>query len=84
MKYSKGLRRLSVGLISALLATVSFADDDDHDLAVNEVKGALSVMVLGSGGPVAMANGRASAGYLIFVDGKPRILMDVAVVLTNV
>jgi ribonuclease BN (tRNA processing enzyme) len=46
------------------------------DLAVNQVKPGLSVMVLGSGGPVAMASGRASAGYLIFVDGKPRILMD--------
>jgi ribonuclease BN (tRNA processing enzyme) len=40
------------------------------------VKGHLSVMVLGSGGPVATAKGRASAGYLIFTDGKPRILMD--------
>lgn len=77
MKYSKGLRRLSVGLVSALLATMCFADDDDHDLAVNKVKGSLSVMVLGSGGPVATAEGRASAGYLIFLDGKPRILMDV-------
>lgn len=77
MKYSKGLRRLSVGFISALLATVSVADGDDHNLAVNEVKGTLSVMVLGSGGPVATAAGRASAGYLIFLDGKPRILMDV-------
>jgi len=34
-------------------------------------------MVLGSGGPVAFKNGRASAGYLVFVDGKPRILMDI-------
>lgn len=53
------------------------ADDDDDDLAVNEVEGALSVMVLGSGGPIATAAGRASAGYLIFTDGKPRVLMDV-------
>jgi len=33
--------------------------------------------VLGSGGPIATAEGRASAGYLIFTDGKPRVLMDV-------
>ena len=42
-----------------------------------KIKGALSVLVLGSGGPVATDKGRASAGYLIFTDGKPRILMDV-------
>jgi ribonuclease BN (tRNA processing enzyme) len=65
-----------------LITMVSFshlarADDDDDDLAVNEVEGSLSVMVLGSGGPIATAEGRASAGYLIFTDGKPRILMDV-------
>ena len=77
MKYSKVLHRFSIGLISFLIATVSFADDDDNELAVNKVEGPLSVMVLGSGGPMAMPNGRASAGYLIFVDGKPRILMDV-------
>lgn len=48
----------------------------DNKLAVNKVKGDLSVMVLGSGGPMATATGRASAGYLIFIEGKPRILMD--------
>lgn len=36
----------------------------------------LSVMVLGSGGPVAHRTARAGAGYLIFVDRKPRILLD--------
>lgn len=62
---------------------VAFADDDhgghhkQKKLAVNKVKGDLSVMVLGSGGPMATASGRASASYLIFADGKPRILMDV-------
>lgn len=45
--------------------------------AVSQVQGPLSVMVLGSGGPAATAEGRASSGYLIFVDGKPKILMDV-------
>ena len=58
------------------IATSSYADDKDK-LAVNKVEGSLSVMVLGSGGPMAVAGGRASAGYLIFTDGKPRILMDV-------
>lgn len=49
----------------------------DSKLAVDKVEGDLSVMVLGSGGPIATSAGRASAGYLIFVDEKPRILMDV-------
>jgi ribonuclease BN (tRNA processing enzyme) len=66
-----------------LTAATAYADNDkyrdrDHDkLAVDNVKGSLSVLVLGSGGPMATASGRASAGYLIFVDGVPRILMDV-------
>ena len=36
-------------------------------------------MVLGSGGPVATAAGRASAGYMIFTDGNPnpRFIMDI-------
>ena len=50
---------------------------EDHSrLAVDRVEGDLSVMVLGSGGPVATPAGRASAGYLVFTDGKPRLLMD--------
>jgi len=49
----------------------------DKKLAVDKVKGALSVIALGTGGPVTAATGRASAGYLIMTDGQPRILMDV-------
>jgi len=38
----------------------------------------LSVMVLGSGTPVAYGtNGRASSGYLVFTDGEPRAIIDV-------
>ena len=48
----------------------------DKKFAVDKIDGDLSVMVLGSGGPIATSTGRASAGYLIFVDGQPRILMD--------
>ncbi|WP_455210313.1 MBL fold metallo-hydrolase [Kaarinaea lacus] len=70
-----------------LFSSPSFAHDDkNHDnnsdksknrLPVENVKGDLSVMVLGSGGPAVTADGRASAGYLIFTDGEPRVLMDV-------
>ena len=68
-------------LVMMGISLAAFAHDDHHGhknkLAVDEVKGELSVMVLGSGGPIATASGRASAGYMIFTDGKPRILMDV-------
>ena len=34
----------------------------------------LSLLVLGSGGPGA--TGRAGAGYIVSLDGEPRILVD--------
>ncbi len=71
------LQLVLIGFISFFVAHLSWAEGKDKELAVDKVEGALSVMVLGSGGPVAVTPGRASAGYLIFVDGKPRILMDV-------
>jgi ribonuclease BN (tRNA processing enzyme) len=60
----------------AIFSKTSFADDYYNRLPVDKVYGDLSVMVLGSGGPLATTSGRASAGYLIFVDGQPKILMD--------
>lgn len=74
MKIYGKLVYLYIALIAMLPATTAWADNNQ---AINEVEGSLSVMVLGSGGPMATAEGRASAGYLIFTDGKPRILMDV-------
>jgi ribonuclease BN (tRNA processing enzyme) len=67
-----------VGLLIALgLVLGGNSATADRKLAIDQVKGDLSVMVLGSGGPVATPAGRASAGYLVFVDGQPKILMDV-------
>src|ERR1700676_4145482 len=37
-------------------------------------KTSLEVVVLGSGGPRAF--GRAGSSYIVFVDGRPRILLD--------
>jgi len=45
-------------------------------LAVDKVKSDFAVMVLGSGGPVATDNGRAGSSLLIFVEGKPVIVVD--------
>lgn len=71
---------LLTGIFSILIFGLAvngtcFADKDER--GKNKVKGELSVMVLGSGGPVATAEGRASAGYLVFTDEVPRVLMDV-------
>ncbi|MFW6086830.1 MAG: MBL fold metallo-hydrolase, partial [Myxococcota bacterium] len=38
-------------------------------------EGPVALQVLGSGGPIA-DDGRASAGYLIWVDGRARVLVD--------
>jgi len=62
-----------------LSASQSYASDHHKSgkkLAVDRVKDGLSIMVLGSGAPAAQPNGRASAGYMIFLDGKAKILMD--------
>ncbi|UCE88552.1 MAG: MBL fold metallo-hydrolase [Pseudomonadota bacterium] len=70
----------AVAALGLCLATGAALADNKHKekekLAVDKVKGPLSVLVLGSGGPVAAASGRASAAYLIFCDGEPCVLMD--------
>lgn len=80
-------KRLLISTMLLTAAHTAYADKDSHHnggddrsndkTAFQKVDGELSVMVLGSGGPIATKEGRASAGYLIFTDGKPRILMDV-------
>jgi len=67
-----------VGMVIALgLLLGGNSATADKKLAIDQVKGDLSVIVLGSGGPIATSAGRASAGYLVFVEGQPKILMDV-------
>ncbi len=67
------LKRTLLLLTTCLLTLPATAHEK---LPVDKVRGDLSAIVLGSGGPVATSSGRASAGYLVFVDGKPRILLD--------
>jgi ribonuclease BN (tRNA processing enzyme) len=91
-KHTKSEKLLKSFLALAVMASISsaaYADENEHsdkdkgehsakaETAFQKVEGDLSVMVLGSGGPMATAEGRASAGYLIFTDGKPTVLMDV-------
>ena len=75
MQYLRSLSHLFLGVLCLAMATSSWAGKNEHEHKKN--KSTLSVMVLGSGGPIATASGRASAGYLIFLDDEPRILMDV-------
>lgn len=81
LRTNKTIRGLLALAILASVSSAAYADKDrDADrgkTAFQRVDGDLSVMVLGSGGPMATLEGRASAGYLVFTDGKPRILMDV-------
>jgi ribonuclease BN (tRNA processing enzyme) len=65
---------LCLGLLMSVTAN---ADSARGGPAINHVKGELSVMVIGSGGPQIQTSGRASASYLIFTDGQPRVLMDI-------
>lgn len=72
-------RTVAAFLAASALAVAPLAHAGEHHHKHNEheIEGPLSVMVLGSGGPMAVEGGRASAGYLVFTDGKPRVLMDV-------
>jgi ribonuclease BN (tRNA processing enzyme) len=56
------------GLLSAIFVTSQAA------VAETAPSSALEVLVLGSGGPAAL--GRASASYVVCLDGVPRILVD--------
>ncbi|HKJ07476.1 MAG TPA: MBL fold metallo-hydrolase [Gammaproteobacteria bacterium] len=73
---TKNMLTWLLGLLLACTGLAAHADGSHGKPAVDRVKGPLSVMVLGSSGPMAQPSGRASAGYLVFTDGKPRVLMD--------
>lgn len=64
-------------LILTISLNLAWADKKLPKLPVDKVKGPLSIMVLGSGGPVATPSGRASASYMVFTHGEPRVLMDI-------
>ncbi len=78
MDLNRLFRSLGILSLITLLSGAVYADGQrPHDTRiVGRIHGPLSVLVLGSGGPAANDDGRASAGYLIFTDGKPRLLMD--------
>jgi len=67
---------LLAGLAMSMSGFTARADGALGGPAVKRVHGPLSVMVLGSSGPMVQPSGRASAGYMVFTDGKPRVLMD--------
>ena len=66
------LLRFSIGLLLAAVLCVSI--DSGRALAAEPGLAPLELVVLGSGGPGA--GGRAGAGYVLLLDGTPRILLD--------
>jgi len=69
---------LFIAVLLTFFSVLAFAQESEMEnpLPVDQVKGDLSVMVLGSGGPLATTSGRASAGYIVFLDGVAKIIMD--------
>lgn len=68
--------RLTLTVFALILSSSLSMTTLAHEWKAKKPDKGLSVLVLGSGGPV-VTNKRASAGYLIFTDGQPRILMDI-------
>ena len=65
-------RRVQPAWLAVCTAVCSFALAPVTQAACNDAP--VSLQVLGSGGP--FGNGRASAGYLVWVDGSARIMVD--------
>lgn len=76
MLFSEKRKLAAVTLAISAVTLTSSALAKKDNVPVDDVEGSLSVMVLGSGGPQIQDSGRASAGYLIFVDGQPYAIMD--------
>lgn len=55
-------------------AVVHSVERADHAAACRRAQ--LAVQILGSGGPIAESDGRASTGYAIWVSGRVRALVD--------
>ncbi|WP_078118178.1 MBL fold metallo-hydrolase [Thiosocius teredinicola] len=65
------MKTLFAALSALLLATNAMGAD-----APSTCAGTLAVQVLGSGGPIA-DDDRASSGYLVWLDGKAKVMVDV-------
>ncbi len=65
------MKALFTALSTLLLATNAFGE-----VAPSTCEGTLAVQVLGSGGPIA-DDDRASSGYLVWLDGKAKVMVDV-------
>lgn len=66
--------RLSKYLIFSLIFLISLRGGASHAVPAKGAAAPLEVVVLGSGGPGA--TGRASASYIVQIDGVARILLD--------
>lgn len=65
------IRRVMLVLCIAFVATAACA----QAVGSCEVTTGVTLQILGSGGPIA-DDGRASAGYLVWIDGESRVMID--------
>lgn len=66
------IQRRYISLLFLILPCVSAGAETENNCPPRE---GVALQVLGSGGPIA-DDGRASTGYLVWVDGVPRALVD--------
>jgi len=66
--------RIPCATIGLLLLTVTAMAEPNSNSACRSATG-VALQVLGSGGPIA-DDGRASAGYLVWVNGEAKIMID--------
>ena len=62
-------------ILFALLCNIAIAGQADTEISGCPEAEGPALQVLGSGGPIA-DDGRASSGYLVWVDGRSRFLVD--------
>jgi ribonuclease BN (tRNA processing enzyme) len=62
-------------IAAILLISVASIGEANSDLSVCATSDGVTLQVLGSGGPIA-DDGRASTGYLLWINGRARVMVD--------
>ena len=70
-----GVMKYFALIIAAFLLNTTGADDESHSSTNCEGSSGVYLQILGSGGPIA-DDGRASSGYVVWIDGQSRFLID--------
>ena len=62
-------------ILAAFFLNTTGANDESHSSTNCEDSSGVYLQILGSGGPIA-DDGRASSGYVVWIDGRSRFLID--------